>query len=213
MRRLSLLLFLSAVLPAVPAAAQNSGLATGLIAGINVSTFGGADVSGLDVNARTGLLAGIFGMVDLTSNLGLEVDVMFAQKGADFTTPAGELAAIKTDYLQIPALLVGRFQVAGNAEPYVLAGPSLGFELGCEAAQATGTNTSQIIDCDELSGSADRAGTDFGLVFGGGVRLGNVLLSLRYDLGLTQLKFATGATDVKNRALTLTAGLGFRVRR
>ena len=80
LRRVVILSFLPAAL-----LAQSRPRMTGLTAGINFSSLGGADVNGDNNDGRVGLVVGVFGSFLLSERFAFQPELRFIQKGADFT--------------------------------------------------------------------------------------------------------------------------------
>lgn len=202
---------LLAVLFLMPSAlvAQGNPRMTGLTAGFNLSRFGGEDVSDVTTDGRVGLAVGIFGSFALSDAFAFQPELLFIQKGADFVADDGTGGAFRLDYVQIP--LLARIRIAtGDAKtvPFVMVGPSIAFRIGCDAGVNTPTGfVSQ--ECDAISPSGI-ASTDFSLIGGAGVEISNLILSVRYDYSLTQLKLLPDVQKVYNRGFAIMAAYGFR---
>lgn len=203
-RRLALLCLLPSAL-----VAQRNARMTGLTAGINFATLGGEDVDGASSDGRVGLAVGAFGSFPLSNAVAFQPEVIFIQKGADFTPTGTTGAAVRLDYVQIPVLL--RLRVAtgeAKAVPFVTLGPSIAFRIGCDAGVNTGGGfVSQ--GCDALTTSGI-ASTDFSAIVGAGVEIGNLILAVRYDYSFTKLNLTTDAEKVYNRGFAIMAAYGFR---
>lgn len=155
-----------------------------------------------DATSRTGFRIGAWASMDLSSKFSIQPEVVLSGKGSNW--PDDE-ASIKISYLQIPVLAQYRFTTGKTVNPYVLAGPALSFKAGC-SLKVEGSD----YECNEETTAV--AGTDFGMIVGGGVHLGRAQVSLRYDLGLANIN-GDGEASVKNRAITLAVGYGFRIGR
>jgi len=195
LRRVILLSFLPAVL-----LAQGNSRMTGLTAGINFSTLGGADLDGADLDGRVGLVVGVFGSFLLSETFAFQPELRFIQKGADFTGTGATAAAMRLDYVQIPLMFRVRFSTGeGKAVPFVAAGPAIAFKIGCDAgADVGGGFVSQGCDAIFTNGIA---GTDFS---------GILLLSVRYDYSFTSLHPFTDDDKIYNRGFAIVAAFGFR---
>jgi hypothetical protein len=69
-----------------------------------------------------------------------------------------------------------------------------------------------LLDCEEFE--AVLKGTDFGLVFGGGLDLGRLSLGARYTLGLTNLNDGPSVSsdeEFKSRSLSFLVGYALRL--
>ncbi len=199
------------LLCSIPSAivAQVNPRMTGLTAGINFASLGGEDVDGASSDGRVGIAVGAFGSFLLSNAVAFQPEVIFIQKGADFTLAGTTGAAVRLDYVQVPLLL--RFRVAtgeAKAVPFVTLGPSIAFRIGCDAGVNTGGGfVSQ--GCDALT-TSDIASTDFSAIVGGGVEVGNLILSVRYDYSFTKLNLTNDADQVYNRGFAIMLAYGFR---
>jgi hypothetical protein len=182
---------------------------TGLTAGINLSRFGGEDVSDVTTDGRVGLAVGVFGSFLLSDAFAFQPELLFIQKGADFVAEDGTGGAFRLDYLQIP--LLGRFRLStgeAKAVPFVTVGPAIAFRIGCDGGLNTpGGFVAQ--ECEAISPSGV-ASTDFSLIGGAGVEISNLILSVRYDYSFSQLKLLPDVQKVYNRGFAFMAAYGFR---
>ncbi len=189
--------------------AQQKPRMTGLTAGINFATLRGADTDGASTDGRVGIAVGAFGSFLISDNLAFQPEILFIQKGADFTTAGTTAAAIRLDYVQIPVLL--RFRIAtgeASAVPFVIVGPSIGIKIGCDAGVNTGGGfVSQ--GCDDIS-TTGPSSTDFSAIVGAGVEIKNLVLSVRYDYSLSSLHLTSDSDEIYNRGFAIMAAFGFR---
>ena len=202
------------------AMAQGSKLAVGPMIGLDFATWGGSDAGG--VGSRTGYVAGGFLSVPLGQLFWIRPEAYFAQKGWE-QVEQGVTVTFKTDYIEVPVLVGLTIPVQGSGiRPVIYAGPSISFSLGCKVSGEQG-GTSVDIDCDDpqitniLGEPIQITGTDFGILFGGGLGFpvgpGQLALGVRYNVGLSKILDVTGSPDVKNRALSITAEFGFPIGR
>jgi hypothetical protein len=222
-RRSFLALLLGAGLFAGSASHAGALAGKGVRAGLTVANLPGdfADLMGTD--RRVGFAAGGFLRINVPGGMELQTELLYAMKGAtthsDLTDLSGNVVGIATtayqmDYLEIPVLLRLNVGGAGEVQPSLLVGPSLGVTLrGRLAYDGPGTDMS-----GDLNQIED---TDFGLVGGVGLEFGHtparMLLDARYTLGLKNvyalpLMNFTGPPSVLNArtgTFTITAGLAF----
>ena len=142
------------------------------------------------------------------AGLSLQTELLALTKGATFEDPIpDDNLKLKVDYIEVPLMLRFGLSSGTGFMPYVMAGPSVGFEIGCELEE----DDSDISeDCDEAGvGLFERAKTDFGLTGGLGFELpagpGNVLLEGRYTLGLTDIN-KEGEAKQRNRMFGVFVG-------
>lgn len=196
---------LAAVLAAVPAVRAQTSTTVGPVIGVNFSTFGGSDAD--DIGTRTAFLVGGFAAFGLSRRFTLEPSLLYTQKGGEAVFENDVQGTIKLDYVQVP--LLGRLRFpSGSVTPNFLFGPAIGFRTSCSASASQGPIEVNI-DCDEAEFQI--SSTDFSLIAGVGLEVGPLLFSLRYDYGLTAVP-SEGNADVFNRAWSLVAQYGFRLR-
>lgn len=177
----------------------------------------------LDLSTRTGLVAGGALLIYLGPNFGLQVEPAFMQKGSKVKIEEGNEkieATLKANSLDIPVLLkIGLGQ--GTTQPYIIAGPTLGFVLGdaklvLDKATVNGQDVTSMIPDDEKEEVLDTKSTEFGVSFGAGVMfpVGNNQLFIEggYNLGLTNLADPSDDdddTEVKTNGIQFKVGILF----
>jgi opacity protein-like surface antigen len=194
----------------------------GFLGGVNIANVSlDPEIEGVEVSSRTAFgFGGVFeyGFGEFIS---VQVEPMYLQKGADrkVTYPSevpGEMCVCESEfratYLEIPVMI--RYAFGGDIQPYVMAGPTIGFLLSSEE-EWTEDGESGTTDMKDESKSVE-----FGLGFGGGVRVpvGNyqAFVEARYGLGLTKVNDPaadsmdpSADTDVKTRNIEIFAGIVF----
>ena len=174
--------------------------------------------SGITQSSRTGVVGGgTFLMMFSGVPLGVEADILYVMSGTklegDVRTPTGVVKLTQTEkvsFLQIPVLLVGKFQTKSIVSPYVYAGPALGIVLSAKTlVEAPGYESSETDSKSEVNS------TDFALVFGGGAefmvakKIG-ITADVRYSLGLSDLSKDENS-KVKSRNFMFFAGVLFHL--
>ncbi len=97
----------------------------------------------------------------------------------------------------------------GDTKPYIMAGPTIGFNLSAKQKITLGS------DSDEEDIKDDISSTDFGLGFGGGVNFhtGNnsIFVEVRYNIGLTNINDDSDDpdTEIKTKGIKIFAGIIF----
>jgi hypothetical protein len=176
----------------------------GVQAGLNFATWGGDDADGIDT--RTGFLVGGFAEYRLSQYFSLRPELAYSQQGFEAQALGFDLT-LKQDFIQIPLLFKAGASLEGQPKlrPVAYAGPTVSFEVSCEAKVSGAGVPTQEDDCpDDFV-----KGTDFGLMFGAGLEYGRVSLTGRYLLGLTSVDDTGSDADVKNRVLAVLAGVRF----
>ena len=185
-----------------PAPAASSGgskmpMMWGPTAGVNFSSFGGADATGS--SSRTAFLAGLVLQRGLAPNVFFNTGATYMMRGADAT---GGLT-FKVDYINIPVQVGYQFPTRSAISPYIAGGVDLGINLSCNIEQG-----GQSASCASQGG--DAKSFDYGLALGGGLFLGGGRFSIdaRYYMGLTKI---TDGADIKNRGITLAGAYRMRL--
>jgi len=195
---------LAAAISSGLAAQTTSPLRLGIQAGLNSATWGGDDADGID--SRLGFIVGGFAEFGLGQYFSIRPEVSYSQQGWEADV-LGATFELKQDYIQIPVLLKAGASLAAEPRlrPVLFTGPVVSFEVRCEAKISGGGIPTQEDDCpDDFV-----KGTDFGLLFGGGLEYGRIALTARYLLGLTSLDDTGSDADVKNRVVSVLAGFRF----
>lgn len=184
--RISTLAGLALGATALTAHAQNV-KTMGVLAGVDFATLSGDDVDGADVSSRTGFIGGLYAAFPVASALAVEVDALYAMKGANFDS-----FHLTNSYIEIPVLL--KYHFNANGGPYLLAGPAIGFSISCKEA-----DDSISIDCSDDGVDPETA---FSGVLGIGYQKGRFGLEGRYDFD-----FNDAFTDIaaKNSAWEILA--------
>ncbi len=185
-----------------PAGAQ--GLAIGVRGGVNLADVAlDADGAAPSFDSRIGLVAGAFVTLPITSWIELQPEVLYSGKGARLEQEGIE-SKLVLDYLEVPVLARVSGNAFGTTRYYVVAGPTAGFRMRAK------TRTEFSGATEELDISEDVERFDFGIAAGGGLQFGSLLVDARYTFGLTDIdKDTTDSVTIKNRVLSLTAGIRF----
>ncbi len=127
---------------------------------------------------RSALAIGLFTNFQANEFLSLQITPMYIQKGGHGDNL--KFSEFTADYFEIPVLARGNFDL-GVLNPYVLLGPSLGFQLN------------STVTSDGVEMSDKLSSMDFSLQFGGGLELELEGLSL-----FGQFTYAYGMSDLNN---------------
>jgi len=199
------------IAPGVAAQGAAKSIGFGVVGGAAFSKPAGEDAGGTDigpfVNTYTAFAAGGFVRLGISRLFTIQPELLYIQKGAKFLDDAGAPAGrLKVGYVQIPVLVQVRIPTgpAGFVSPHVYAGPAVGFKAGCKLREETGTG---YTSCED--GGQKLKGSDFSVVFGGGVDIGRAVIDVRYDYGFSKLEDISPPSNVKNRTLYLLAGWRF----
>lgn len=185
------------------AAAQRP-VRVGVIGGMNVTGAWGEDADNADT--RTGFDVGALVQLPLGEMVTLQPEVHYTQKGFVLPLVTGQEER-SLDYIQVPVLLRAGVPLAEGFDVDLQVGPSLGFLMSC-TSETTATGATTTIDCDESTRAFD-----WGIIAGGSFSWaagpGDVLLDVRYDLGMTEVGDADGAPDIRNTSFQFLLGYAF----
>jgi len=178
--------------------------------------FGGE--RGSDFGRRSGLTVGGVLRVGLTDVFSIRTEVAYTQKGATLettssTTIDGQSGTIESDltgrldYLDIPVLAEFAIPTSGKVEPYLFAGPSVGFELDSEVETETTVRLQGESATETETEDIDVESTDVGAVIGGGAAYvldsGNsISLDVRFNPSFRSLD-SDSPIDVQNDVITV----------
>lgn len=130
--------------------------------------------------------------------IGIQPEVLYVQKGVEFDgSPSSSSNAPQLSYIEVPVLLKLTIPTPG-VHPMIYAGPSVMFRLTCSFAG---------VDCKSQFSS-----TDYGAVFGGGIRIGGdhgLTLEGRYTWGLKDINDPGAGVKQQTRTFLLLAGVSF----
>jgi len=154
-------------LTAMSAQAQKKSM--GIVAGVDFATITGSDISS-GAGTRTGFQGGLFYAVPFGSGgWAFEPELLYSMQGATYDNTAfkGTYAA---DYFKIP-LLIKWSKNPGGKGVYLLAGPTIGFNVSCnDSGTDKETNGSYDGSCeteDNIKAKTTFSG-DLGLGFSNG---------------------------------------------
>ena len=184
-------------------------ISTGVKVGLNSATTGGSDASGQSI---TSFNAGVFATFDVAGLLALQPELLYTMKGYKASYPvldvlgpipfgSGNLTA-KISYLEIPVLFKLNTSSLRMIRPNIFAGPEVAFKL---SSKATSGSPSSEQDLQNINS------TDFGIIVGAGVNINlpitTLMVDIRYDIGMRDLNSSSNPPDIKNRVLSLNAGI------
>lgn len=184
-----------------------AGTLVGVKGGVDWATIGGTDASD-NADHRTGFLGGGFVRCDLNEQYGVQVEVLFVQKGfeGDIHTVDGDVhpGKARLEYVDVPLEFVARFEGTDKIGFQIFAGPSFNFSIKAEAETEDGFENDD----------GRTRNFEFGAVVGAGVeyRLSSlsILVEGRYSSGVTSFAedVAGQSVDVQNRVTAVMVGVG-----
>lgn len=197
--------------------AASAQLAGGIKAGANFAKFAG-DVGDIDdKDWRTAFIGGgsltwVFG-----GTYAFQPELLFAQKGSKLQgSENGDIieAKARVDYVELPVLfkVFLPFGGTGLAAPFLMAGPAIAYQTGCEVDMSI-DGVDRTLDCEDPEIAAKIHNTDWSAVLGGGfgipVGSGALVLDGRYQFGLRNIDATSDPDDFKNRSFAFMIGLSF----
>jgi hypothetical protein len=121
---------------------------------------------------------------------------------------------VKLSYFELPLLAKYTLSDTGKAQPYLLAGPTIGFKTGAKVVAKVGGGEDGEDTSDTEDISEEVSGTDLGLAFGGGVSMpvasGRAFVEAQYVLGLANID-TSEESSTKNKGFQLRFGITFPI--
>lgn len=208
MKRLLTVLVIGAIvgLAALPQPAA-ANVQFGIKLGGNMAKITGDDVADVadTLKNKVGFTGGIFLAFNFGKVVTIQWEALYTMKGANFEyidideTVTGKLYG---DYIEIPLLLKLKIPLP-VIQPFVFAGPSVGFKL----------HEKFSIEGEDIpSEETIFKNNDYGAIFGAGLNLGrSFMLDVRYSMGLQKVLDDPDFSelDVKNGVWSATIGIAF----
>ena len=173
---------------------------------------------GEELNSNIAFQAGFVANFGIAEKLSLQTELYYIQKGTkvkgeDFFSSMEVNSKVVLNYLELPVLLKVQFNNSEDGPSFFgLAGPSIGYALSGKLVSEAIINGTKIKETQDLEFD-DNDGfrrTEFSLAIGAGVNIptgpGNVVIDLRYLLGLSNLNDEGDGASVKNRGIGLAVG-------
>lgn len=192
----------------------------GVKGGLGLAGSWGADAgdsASMTGTLRAGFCGGAMGAVLFTENIGVQAEVLYAQKGK---TGSGGIAGTsvqedwKSDYVEVPVMCRLSYPLK-TSRVLGYAGPSFSYLLSSSYTKSTQSdvsgNSTAVTDTKESTSAFD-----IGLALGGGmefdIRTGEIIFDLRFTPGfITTDGRTTGRQlDIKNYLITFLIGYGFK---
>ena len=183
-----------------------AGVQFGLKAGGNMARPTGIDAQDptATLKNKVGFNAGVFLALNFGKVVTVQWEVLYTMKGATYVALDDSYTdKLYADYIEVPLLLKLKLPLP-VIQPFVFAGPSVGFKLQ-EKLQSNG----QSVPLDQ----ALLKNNDYGAVFGAGLNLGrNFFVDLRYSLGMQKvISTVQGEVqpDFRNGVWSASLGIAF----
>ena len=199
-RKLISMFVAAAALVTAPLTAQSRfGIVGGLVSSNLTISGGGVSAS---FSSRTGFAGGLSMTHPISKDLEFAPELLYVQKGSKLTEGSTSFA-VKLGYVELPLLFRAKFGSSAT-RPFVLAGPAIGVKASCKFKGSDGS-TSVSADCGT---DFKVKSTDFGAMFGAGIAANRYSVSVRYDLGLSNIADGADAgSTAKNRTFLLLVGI------
>jgi hypothetical protein len=216
--RLLLLSVASSLMFVSAAHAQISAAEIGVVGGLNIARFSGAE--GQQQKGRNGIMLGLSANIVVTERFSIQPELLYTQKGTRIEEESvdGEFSyfvksVLKLNYLELPILARIAFPMSSNSVvPFIYGGPAIGVNVGCRVkyefhlppfgSESGSSRCYTEIEGEELE-LARINPVEFGVVLGGGITFRNFSLGVRYGRGLTNISNELGDDDAKNSVLSV----------
>jgi len=207
MKRLMTVLVIAAIvgLAALPQPAA-ANVQFGIKAGGNMAKPTGVDAQDplATLKSKVGFMGGIFLAINFGKVVTIQTEVLYTMKGANYVALDDSYTdKLYSDYIEIPLLLKIKIPLP-VIQPFVFAGPSVGFKLN----EKLMSNGEEIPLTEALLKN-----NDYGAIFGAGLNLGrNFMLDVRYSLGMQKVIATIEGEvqpDFKNGVWAATIGIAF----
>jgi len=183
------------------------GLAIGAKGGIGITTLRGTNLENID--NRTSWLGGAFLNAQISPAINLQPEILFSQKGADYTTN-GVRNKLVINYFEIPILAKIRLPVGDVFFPHVLLGPNFAFRTNLKYSRVeTDNGTQATTNYNEIRKS------DLGGLIGAGFDIETKESGLfftadgRYGFGFNNLDRSDHSVEIRNAGWSFAVGIGF----
>ena len=162
--------------------------------GVGIANLSGnyTTLSGIDNKVRVGLVAGVEGEYYATNWLGIALGLNYAQQGWKFEG-LGVDETTKLDYLNVP--IVGNFYVAKGLA--LKTGFQFGFLMNAK------------LDSQDIKDLCNKV--NFAIPIGVSYEIENVVLDLRYNLGLNKTNKGDNGSKARSDLLQITLGYKFNL--
>lgn len=183
------------------------GLAIGAKGGIGITTFKGTNAENID--GRTSWLGGAFLNAQISPVFNLQPEILFSQKGADYTTN-GIRRHLVINYFEIPVLAKLRLPINEVVFPHILLGPNFAFKTNARYSSEETAGGTQVTTND-----VDIRRSDIGGLVGAGIdfetRGSGLFFTVdgRYGFGFNNIDRSDNSFEIRNAGWSFAVGIGF----
>lgn len=167
-----------------------------------------ADDQDAGYDRRVSLGGGGFVVLPLGGRTAVQIEALFTPKGGKILQDTDVTSTLILDYFEVP--LLGRITAfrSSSASFHVFGGPSAGVRINAKQQVAYSGGAGNSGYTDDISSQVARF--ELGLIAGGGLDVGrHGVIDVRYFWGLTDVNRNASEGKVRNRGLTILAGLRF----
>jgi hypothetical protein len=192
---------------AMAGSARAGPLRYGVRAGVNLATIRGDFAEFVDPKIEPGLAAGGFATLSVLPMLGLEMDVLYVQKGFKVETlgsddsgnPVTAKGHLRLQYIDVPVVAKVALPSWGVLSTYLVGGPTVSFGLKAKGEVAGGLEEDLTSDMKKVV---------FGATGGLGLKLGSGPVSFglesRYSTDFGDLWDLEGNVESINQGVSIT---------
>ena len=198
----------------------------GFKAGMNIANVGGDDVnSSDDIDDKYGFNFSVFSEKAINPNVSFQWEIQYSEKGwsnsyedSDWDYEESSEFVLSLHYLEVPLLFKYTITSSSQFMPYFNMGGVLGFNISGKTEYDYYYYYDDVSMTWEDSDSGSEDITDeinpfeFGLLFGGGVKIptqtGKLLIDIKYNFGLTNIPDDEDFS-ISNRVWLLSLGYQF----
>lgn len=167
-----------------------------------------------DYKMNLGFHVGFVYDIPLSDILSLEPGLLIETKGFKIKESFGGISIVgklNLVYADIPVMLKAGYELSNGMKIYGALGPYVGVGLfGKIVAKAEGERETETVEWGSDENESMIKRLDFGLGFGGGIEVNQVLVGIGYDLGLANVSpYTDGGAKAKHRVLKISVGYIF----
>ena len=173
----------------------------GIKAGINMANGWGDDVE--NSSWKLGFFGGGYIGYGFNPMFDIQGELLFCMKGAKSEPNDSTTYTSSLNYIDIPVLLKFNFPTVGFGTS-IYGGIDMGILITAETEVDEGGNKTTTDIKDDLNS------IDFGAVIGADLDYNNVILDVRYTIGLTNVMKEVSGVQVDSKNQVISFGLGYR---
>jgi hypothetical protein len=171
-----------------------------------------------DYKIKPGIHFGFTANIPLNNYLSIESGIIVTNKGVQIEIVRqgnGYLGKLNLYYLEVPLTIRASHKLSDGKIIFGSAGPYISAGLIGKVKAITENNGKKVSAEDEVDFGTDQYEDevrllDWGLSFGGGIEVNEVVLGISYDLGLANIyPYQENGATLKNRVIKLSIGYIF----